>query len=128
MANTFQYVKTAYSEGKNILASENFQFVEGGATLDAAAIGATTLTVGTAVARKTATGKWVKYADDTGAFPTDVDDWGILNIDVEVDGTNDVIVGEIIVKGSVYESKLDANVTTAFKDKTRQHIRYVSHI
>jgi hypothetical protein len=38
----------------------------------------------------------------------------------------DVVVGELIIRGSVYERKLPASVTAAFKTATRPLIRYVS--
>lgn len=118
-----QTSKTGFKGGKNILASEHLQFVEAGATLDAAAIGAQYLEVGTAVARNTTTGKYEVFSETEG-----YDNFGILNVDVDVDGTNDEVVGEVIVRGSVYEAKLPASVTTAFKDATKPLIRYVNHI
>lgn len=124
-----QTSRTGFKGGKNILASEHLQFIEAGATLDAAAIGAKYLEVGTAIARNTSTGKFEEYADGAeGALPAGFDEFTILNIDVEVDGANDVIVGEVIWRGSVYDAKLPANVTDTFKEETKDRIRYVKHI
>jgi hypothetical protein len=128
-----QTSRSGFKGGKNILASEHVQFVEAGATLDASAIGATTLEVGTAVARNTTTGKFEVYEDGGDAtngytLPAGYDEFTILNIDVEVDGTNDVVVGEVIFRGSVYDAKLPANVTDVFKNETRSRIRYVKNI
>lgn len=125
MPNTFKYVREPFVEGKNILASEHFQFVEGGATF--ASVAAQTYPVGTAVARNKTTGKWVKFvdADETAG---NYDDYGILNVEVEFNGTDDVIVGEVIVRGSVYAAKLDASATDAFKAKVADRIRFVSHV
>ncbi|WP_181349398.1 hypothetical protein [Thalassobacillus sp. CUG 92003] len=128
MAYTLQTSQTSFKGGKNILASEHLQFIEAGATLDAATIGAKTLEVGTAIMRNTTSGKFEEYADDTGAVPSGYDEFTILNIDVEVDGTNDVVVGEVIFRGSVYDAKLPSNVTDAFKTETKDRIRYVKHI
>lgn len=118
---TLQTSRTGFRGGKNILASEHLQFVEAGATLDAAAIGNTYVEVGSAIGKK-ANGKWEIY-DGEGEYS----ELGILNIDVEVNGQDDVIVGEVIVRGSVYEAKLPANVTEDFKAATKPLIRYVSH-
>jgi len=123
MAYTLQTFKSGFKGGKNILASEHFQFIEAGATLNAAAIGNTYLPVGTPVARNTTNGKYEVFSSTTG-----FDNFGLLNIDVNVDGQNDVVVGEVIVRGSVYEAKLPASVNTAFKTATKEQIRYVKHI
>lgn len=119
---------SGFSGGKNILASEHFQFVHGGATLDASVIGAKKLPVGTAIMRNTTSGLYEEYADATGAVPTGVDNLYILNVDVEVDGTNDVVVGEVLIRGSVYADKLEDNVTDAFKEATKEQFFYVTHI
>lgn len=127
MPYSLNQTTTAFTGGKNILASVHFQFIEGGATLDATVIGNKTLPVGTAIMRSTTTGKFVEYADNAGAVPAGYDELSILNIDVVVNG-KDVIVGEVLVKGSVYDGKLPANVTTAFKTATKEKFRYVKHI
>lgn len=120
-------VETEFKSGMNILASEHFQFVHGGATLDAAAIGAKTLKCGTAIARNLTTGKYEEYADDSeGGVPEGYDNFSILNIDVELDGSNDMVVGEVIIAGSVYEDKL-TGVTDAFK-QANDNIIYVKDI
>lgn len=117
----------AYVSGKNILASEHVQFIEGGATLSGTA---QSLEAGTAICRDTTTGKFGVYADVTGALPTGKDEFHILNVDVTLDGVNDVIVGEVIIRGSVYDAKLAANCTTAFKAEAAKggRIRFVKHI
>jgi hypothetical protein len=127
MPYTLQTSRTDYKSGKNILASEHFQFIEGGATLDALAIGAKTLEAGTAIVRNTTTGKFEEYNETTpGTFEPGYDEPAILNVNVEVDGTNDVVVGEVIVRGSVYEAKC-IGLTDAFKE-ANPLIRYVKHI
>ncbi len=128
MAYTLQTSQQPFKGGKNILASEHLQFLEAGGTLDAAAIGDTKLEVGTLLVRNTTSGKFEVYSESTqGTFEPGYDEPVVLNIDVDVNGTDDVIVGEIIVRGSVYEAKLPEAPTDAFKSKN-DNIRYVKHI
>lgn len=120
--------RTAFVGGKNILASEHLQYIEGGATLDAAAFGAGKIELGTAVARNTTSGKFEPYAETTpGTLEPGFDNFAILNVDVDCDGVNDEIAGEVIVRGSVYEAKLPEVPSAAFK-AANDNIRYVSHI
>jgi len=114
------FTETAFKSGKNILASEHFQYTESGGTLDGSVIGNAYLPVGTALARNTTSGKYEVFSTTTG-----YDDLCILNIDVQMAG-KDVVVGELIIRGSVYSQKLPASVTQAFKDATKPLIRYVS--
>lgn len=128
-AYSLKTVRKPFAGGKNILASEHLQFIEGAATLDAKKIGKKYLDVGTAIMRNLTTGKFELYADGTeGALPTGYDEFSLLNIDVNIDGQNDVVVGEVIVRGSVYDAKLPANVTATFKKETKATIRYVKEI
>lgn len=128
MAYNLQTSQDAYKGGKNILASEHLQFLEAGATLDAAAFGSGTIEVGELIVRNTTSGKFEPYpGDDTGNFPSGYDNPSVLNIDVECNGTDDEIVGEVIIRGSVYEAKLPTAPTQAFKDENK-NIRYVNHI
>ncbi|AVV07558.1 hypothetical protein [Listeria monocytogenes] len=114
---------TDFKGGKNILASEHFTFIEGGATLDAAKIGSGYVPVGQAIAQDATTGKWTKFvAADIATYA----DFGILNVDWNCDGVNDGIAGEVITRGSVYDAKL-VDVTPEFKEKTTE-IRYVKEI
>ncbi|MED3649958.1 hypothetical protein [Heyndrickxia sporothermodurans] len=119
MAYNLQTSQTSFKGGKNILASEHVQFVEAGATIKG---GEGQLAVGQAVARVAADGKWVKFAD---ADVANYDDFGILNVDVDAT-TFDAIVGELIVRGSVYDAKL-VGATDAFKAEV-PNIRFVKHI
>ncbi|MGE0981347.1 MULTISPECIES: hypothetical protein [Bacillus] len=128
-AYSLKTVRKPFAGGKNILASEHLQFIEGAATLDAKKIGKKYLDVGTAIMRNLTTGKFELYADGTGgALPEGYDEFSLLNIDVNVDGENDVVVGEVIVRGSVYDAKLPTNVTATFKKETKAAIRYVKEI
>lgn len=125
MAYTLQVQREGFRGGKNILASEHVQFIEVGGTLDAKAFGKGKIEIGTLVARNTTTNKFEPYQDDgEGNFPAGFEDPGVLNIDVECDGENDIIVGEIIVRGSVYEAKLPQAPSEAFKAKN-DNIRFV---
>ena len=113
---------TEFRGGKNILASEHLQYLENGATLDAAAFGAGYVEVGTPIARNTTSGKFEPFSVVEG-----YDNFSILNIDVDMDGEQDQIAGEVIVRGSVYEQKLPEAVTAEFK-AANPMIRYVSAV
>jgi len=123
MAYTPKFVRTDFRGGKNILASEDVQYIHGGATLDATAFPTGLVEVGTLIARDTATGKFVPYSEDA----TGLDNFYVLNEDYENDGENDVVVGAIIIRGSVYEAKLPVAPPQAFKD-ANPNIFYVNHI
>lgn len=124
---TPKFSSTDFKGGKNILASEHLQFVEGGATLDATKFTTGYHEAGKLVARNKTGGKY----EDVGALEAlaleGYDNFGILNVDFQNDGVNDVIAGEVIVRGSVYEAKLPDAVKADFKVLTPQ-IRYVTHI
>jgi hypothetical protein len=120
-----KFSETAFRGGKNILASEHLQFIEGGATLDATKFPVGYNDVGKLVARNTTTGKFEAVAEVEDL--TGYDNFGILNVDFENDGETDLIAGEVIVRGSVYEAKLADAVTDVFK-AANPLIRYVNHI
>ncbi|WP_263708006.1 hypothetical protein [Shouchella tritolerans] len=129
MSYTLKNGRTEFRGGINILASRHLQWTEHGITLDAEKTGKTYLPVGTPVARNLETGKYEVYADgEGGAAPEGYDDFALLNIDVEVDGENDVIIGEVLIRASVYEAKLPDTVTETFKKLTSPLIRYVKHV
>lgn len=113
---------TEFRGGKNILASEHLQYLENGATLDAEAFGAGYVELGTPIARNTTSGKFEPFSAVEG-----YDNFSILNIDVDMDGEQDQIAGEVIVRGSVYEQKLPETVTAEFK-AANPMIRYVSAV
>lgn len=115
--------QTAFRGGKNILASEHLQFIEGGATLDATKFPTGLVEVGTLTARNTTSGKYEPFSTVTG-----FDSFGILNIDVVMNGTDDVVVGEVIVRGSVYEAKLPTNSALEAFKTANPMIRFVKHI
>lgn len=128
MAYTLQTSREAYTGGKNILASEHLQFIEGGATLDATKFPTGVNALGLLVARNTATGKFEPYTETTpGTLQPGFDNFSVLNIDFNNNGTDDTIVGEVIVRGSVYEAKLPTAPTAAFKEANPM-LRFVTHI
>src|SRR5690625_6720184 len=115
------FSKTQLQGGKNILASEHLQFVEAGATRDHTKFPTGFNEVGAIVARNEATGKLEPVSAVEG-----VDDFGILNEDLRNDYEQDLIAGEVIVRGSVYEDKLPQEVPAEVKADNAL-IRYVSH-
>lgn len=127
MVYTGQVTQTDFVGGKNILASEHLQFIEAAGTLDATAFATGVVPIGQLVARDLSTGKYVPYVDNTTTGPTTHDNFTITNVDFENDGVNDLIIGELIVRGSVYEAKLASVVPADFKANNPQ-IRYVSHV
>ena len=117
--------KTDFQGGKNILASEHLQYIEGGATLDHTKFATGYNEVGQLIARNTTTGKFEPFTTGEGA--PEYDNHGILNEDFNNDYEQDLIVGEVIVRGSVYEAKLPQAVPAEFKEANPM-IRYVTHI
>lgn len=114
--------KTDFVGGKNILASEHFQYIEGGATLDHTAFPTGYNEVGLLVARNTTTGKFEPFSTTEG-----YDNFGILNEDFDNSYEQDLVVGTVLVRGSVYEAKLPQAVPAEFKE-ANPLIRYVTHI
>lgn len=120
-----KFSQTEFRGGKNILASEHLEYVKGGATLDAKKFPKGYNEVGAIIARNTATGKFEPFV--TGEDAPDFDTHSILNVDFDNDGEQDVIAGEVIVRGSVYEDKLPQDVPSEFKDVTPM-IQYIKHV
>lgn len=125
MAYGPKFSKTNFQGGKNILASEHLQFIEGGATLDHTKFDTGYNEVGQLIARNTSTGKFEPFTTDEGA--PEYDNHAVLNIDFINDASQDLIAGEVIVRGSVYEAKLATEVPAEFKE-ANNNIRYVNHI
>lgn len=114
--------KTDFLGGKNILASEHRQNIEGGATLDHTKFPTGFNEVGQLVARNLETGKFEPFSTTEG-----FDNFAVLNEDFRNDYEQDLISGEVIVRGSVYEDKLPQEVPTEFKEANPM-IRFVTHI
>ena len=125
MSYTLKLTQTSLKGGKSILASEHLQFLEAGATLDATKFAAGPHALGLMIARNITTGKFEPAA--ALAVATGHDNFAILNIDFVSDGVTDIIVGEVIIRGSVYEAKLPA-VPSAFFRSQAPMIRFVKHI
>src|SRR5690625_3171795 len=90
--------KTKSQAGKNSLASEHLKFVDAARTLDHTKFPTGFNEVGALVARNESTGKFEPFSAVEG-----FDDFGILNEDFRNDYGQDLIAGEVIVRGSVYE-------------------------
>ncbi|MHC8516780.1 hypothetical protein [Sporosarcina sp. ITBMC105] len=122
------FKKTAFQGGKNILASEHLQYIEGGATLDHTKFAKGYNEVGQIIARNTTTGKFEPYVESVpGTLESGFDNFAVLNEDFTNDYDQDLIVGEVIVRGSVYEAKLPQAVPATFK-AANPMIRYVNHV
>lgn len=113
--------KTDFVGGKNILASEHLEYVKGGATLDHTAFPTGYNEVGALIARNVTTGKFEPFTTTEG-----YDTFSILNEDFNNDYGQDLVVGEVIVRGSVYEAKLPQAVPAEFKEATPL-IQYINH-
>ena len=122
MAYVPKFTKAAFVGGKNILASEHLQYIEGGATLDATAFDTGYNEVGQIIARNTTSGKFEPFSAVEG-----FDNFAVLDEDFYNDGESDLIAGQVIVRGSVYEEKLPQEVPDEFK-AANPLIRYVKHI
>ena|SRR5690606_1279738 len=122
------FKKTNFVGGKNILASEHLQYIEGGATLDHTKFPTGYNEVGAIIARNTTTGKFEPYVEtEPGTLEPGFDNFAVLNEDFNNDYEQDLVVGEVIVRGSVYEDKLPQEVPATFK-AANPMIRYVSHV
>lgn len=121
MAYGPRFTKSQLSGGKNILASEHLEFVKGGATLDGSKFDAGLNEVGKVVARNQDSGKFEPFTVAEG-----FDTFSIVNVDFNNDVNADLIVGEVIVRGSVYEAKLADDVTAEFK-AVAPLIQFINH-
>lgn len=116
------FKKTSFQGGKNILASEHLEYIKGGATLDHSKFPTGYNAVGALIARNLTTGKFEPYSVTEG-----YDTFSVLNEDFNNDYEQDLIVGEVIVRGSVYEEKLPQEVSAEFKE-ANPLIQYITHI
>lgn len=121
--------QTPFVGGKTILASVHLRYTEEGGTLDAAAIGDRYVELGEPFVRDNATGRYVPFTDaahiTTGALNAGFSDPVICNVDFNCNGTDNVVVGELLYEASVYLPKLPDKVTPAFRAITPR-IRYIS--
>lgn len=123
MAYGPRFTATDFKGGKNILASEHLEYVKGGATLDHTKFPTGYNELGLLIARNTETGKFEPFVEGEGEFDTH----SVLNIDFNNDAEQDLIAGEVIVRGSVYEEKLPEAPTQVFRDATPM-IQFIKHI
>lgn len=122
MAYVPKFKKTDFVGGKNILASEHLQYIEGGATLDHTKFAQGYNEVGQLIARNLATGKFEPFSEVEG-----YDNFAVLDEDFVNDAGQDLIAGQVIVRGSVYEDKLPQEVPAEFK-QANPMIRFVKHV
>lgn len=118
---TPKFEVTGFTGQKGILASEHIQYNEAGGTLDASKFSEGEVGAGKLIARNTDTGKFEPFSEVEGFDNFSVLEYGFVN-----DGTNDLIAGSIIVRGSVYEAKLADEVSDEFKALVPM-IRFVTH-
>ena len=121
--------KFSTEEGKNrrndILASEDPQYIHGGATLDACKFPVGYIDSGHLIARNINTGKYEPYTETIpGKLNSNYDNFGILNEGFNNDGVNDLVTGLAVIEGSVYLHTLQAKPTEAFRRATPK-IHYV---
>src|SRR5690625_1642743 len=122
MAYVKKFNRADLAGGKNIIASEHLLYIEGGATIDATAFTTGYNEVGLLIASNTTTGKFEPFSAVEG-----YDNFAVLDEDFQNDGENDLIAGQVIVRGSVYEQKLPQAVPAEFK-AANPLIRFVKHI
>lgn len=115
--------------GKQILASEDFRYTPEGGTIDAVKVGARYVEVGEPFVRNMNNdGLYEPFVDAThvadGALVAGFEDPVILDVDFNCDGVNNVVVGQLLNEGYVYDAKLPSKVTAAFK-ALNVHLHYV---
>lgn len=120
---------TAFKGGKTILASIHFKYTEEGGTLDATAIGDRYVELGEPFVRNNTTGRYVPFVAAThvaaGVLAAGFSDPVLCNVDFECNGTDHVVVGELLYEATVYAPKLPAKVDAAFRGITPR-IRYMT--
>jgi hypothetical protein len=118
------------SSGREIKASAHYSYILNGLTLDGTQFAANELVLeGQCLVKDDVTGKYEKYADNTGAFPAGKSDPVILDTSVQFEakdggGNADVVVGAVLVHGAVHRGMLKG-VTAAFETKVGGAIRFV---
>jgi len=125
MPYTLKTSREDYRGGKQIIASEQrLAFIEEGATLDATKFTKGYHDVGEVIVLNRATGKYEPVKETEPGTLDNAEDIGIVNVDFDIDGENDVVVGEVIISGSVYADKMATTPTAAIKAATPL-IRYI---
>lgn len=130
MNNDLTIRRKSYEAAKEIKASAHYSYVVNGITLDGSKFSVNEyLPEGLCLVMDNTSGKYEKYADSTGAFPTGKSNPVILDESIRFkakeNGTNpDVTAGQVLVHGSVYTSML-TGCTDAFKKAVGGSIRFV---
>lgn len=126
-----QIRNSSATAAREIKASAHYTYIEGGITLDGSKFTKEELVLeGTCLVKDDVTGKYEKYSETTpGTFepgksnPVILDD--SIKFKLKDDGNNpDVIVGQIMVHGSVHEGML-IGCTDAFKTAVGGRIMFV---
>lgn len=120
---TPQTREVGYKGGVNILASVNFDYIEGGATLDPKGFEEGFNGVGKAIGRNPDTGMWEDLAGESDL--SKFDDFGILDYEFVNDGEHTLVAGQVLIYGAVYEDKLADEVSPEVKAKMPM-IRFVN--
>lgn len=124
-------IRTATAEAaREIKASAHYTYITNGITLDGSKFTAGELVKeGQCLVMDNVTGKYEKYADVTGTFPTGKSNPVILDESIKFNLTDaganpDVTAGQVLVHGAVYSGML-IGVTDAFKTKLAGAIRFI---
>lgn len=126
----YQIRKDNATAAREIKASAHYAYILNGITLDGSKFAAEELVLeGQCLVMDDATGKYEKYADVTGAFPTGKSNPVILDESVKFKLTDaganaDQTVGQVLVHGAVHSGMLKG-VTDAFKTAVGGAIRFV---
>lgn len=122
---------TAFKGGSQIRSSIHYRYTEEGGTLDAAKIGARYVAVGEPFVRNQKTGRYEPWVDGThydaaaaNKLKAGFEDPVICDVDFDCNGTDNVIVGQLLIEASVYDQKLPTKVTASFRAATHPLIRY----
>jgi hypothetical protein len=125
-----QYRNISATAGREIKASAHYAYVTNGITLDGSKFAAGELVLeGQCLVMDNTTKKYEKYADVTGAFPAGKSNPCILDESIKFELTDaganpDMIAGQVLVHGAVYEGMLK-NCTAAFKTALAGAVRFV---
>lgn len=122
--------QTEFKGGKTILASVHFDYTREGGTVDGAAVGNRYVELGEPFVQRTTDFKYVPYTDaahldaETGQLKDGFQDPVICDVDFNSSGDVDIVVGALLISGTVYSAKLPDKVTPAFKKLTGPLMRY----
>ncbi|NIK67928.1 hypothetical protein [Paenibacillus sp. BK720] len=125
-----QIHRTQVLGAREIKASTSYSYLVNGITLDGSKFAANELVLeGTCLVRNVTTGKYEKYADNAGAFPTGYDNPVIIDQSVKFEskdsgGNADRIVGQVLLRADVYKGML-IGYTEAFGAKLAGAIRVI---